>query len=106
MRDESASSAFPPFFPIVLLAVSLLISMVWQIVSVGSQTTALKSDKAQLVEALKQREPQAQQAVQMRDQLRALTLDLAELAKTDPKAQALVKKYNIPPALAAEEPGK
>jgi len=105
MRGES-SSAFPIFFPIVLLAVSLLIMMVWQVVNVRSQTANLKSAKVELVEALKQREPKVQQAMEAHNKLRALTLDLLELAKTDPKAQSLVKKYNIPPAPAAPERGK
>src|SRR5688500_5891304 len=101
MRSESSSSAFPPFFPIVLLAVSLLMLMVWQVVNVSAQAKDLKAAKAQLVETLKQRDPQAQQAMQMQNDLRALTLDLLKLAETDPKALALVKKYNIPPAPAA-----
>jgi hypothetical protein len=106
MRSESSSSAFPPFFPIVLLAVSLLILLVWQVVNVSSQAKDLKAARTQLMETLKQREPQAQQAMQMQSQLRALTLDLLKLAETDPKAQALVKKYNIPPASVASEAGK
>jgi hypothetical protein len=105
MRSDS-SSAFPTFFPIVLLAVSLLILMVWQVVTVRGQSKSLLAVKAQLVETLKQRDPQAQQALQMHNEFRALTLDLLKLAETDPKAQALVKKYNIPPATAAPEAGK
>jgi hypothetical protein len=103
---SDSSSAFPTFFPIVLLAVSLLILMVWQVVSVGGEAKALKAAKAQLVETLKQRDPQAQQALQMQNELRALTLDLLKLAETDPKALALVKKYNVPPAPAAPGTGK
>jgi hypothetical protein len=105
MREES-SSAFPSFFPIILLAVSLLILLVWQVVNVRAQAGNLKATKAQLVETLKQREPQEQQAIQLQNQFRALTLDLLELAKTDPKAQSLIKKYSIPPAPATPEPGK
>ena len=106
MRSECSSSAFPPFFPIVLLAVSLLILLVWQVVNVSSQAKTLKAAKAQLVETLKQRDPQAQQALQMQNALRALTLDLLKLAETDPKADALVKKYNVPPAPSAPGAGK
>ena len=105
MRSDS-SSAFPTFFPIVLLAVSLLILLVWQVVNARSQTGSLKFAKAQLIETLKQREPKAQQAMELQNKLRALTLDLLKLAETDPKAQALVKKYNIPPAPAAPEAEK
>jgi hypothetical protein len=106
MRSESSSFAFPPFFPIVLLAVSVLILMVCQVVSARGQANALQAAKVQLAETLKKRAPQAQQALQMQNQLRALTIDLLKLAETDPKADALVKKYNIPPAPAAPEAGK
>ena len=106
MRSESSSSAFPAFFPIVLLAVSLLVLLVCQVVNVSTQAKDLKAAKAQLVETLKQRDPQAKQALQMQNEFRTLTLDLLKLAETDPKADALVKKYNIPPATAPPETGK
>ena len=80
--------------------------MVWQVVNVSSQAKDLKVAKTQLVDTLQQRDPQAQQAMQMQNQLRALTLDVLKLAETDPKAQALVKKYNIPPEAPAPEAGK
>jgi len=72
----------------------------------SGQAKDLKSAKVQLVETLKQRDPQAKQALEMQKGLRTLTLDLLKLAETDPKALALVKKYNVPPAAPAPETGK
>ena len=104
MRSESSSSAFPPFFPIVLLAVSLLILLVWQVVNVSSQAKTLKAAKAQLVETLKQRDPQAQQALQMQNALRALTLDLLKLAGPTPKRMRSSKSTTFLPHRLLREP--
>ena len=96
------------FIPFVLLSASVLFSLLWQIMSVQSQRTASNTTKAQLADAIKKREPQVAQAVEIKNRLEALAIDLLELSKTDPTAQAIVKKFDIQRALpaAGAEAGK
>ena len=64
-------------------------------------TATFKSTKVQLAEAIKQREPQVAQATEIKSGLEALANDLLELAKTNPAAAAIVKKYDIQRNLSA-----
>ncbi len=95
------------FIPFILLAVSLLLFLIWQIGSVQSQRAGFKTTKAQLAEAIQKREPQAAQATEIKARLEGFANDLLEIAKTDQNAAAVVKKYDIQRNLtAATEAGK
>ena len=62
---------------------------------------------AQVADAIQKREPQVAQSIEVKNRLEALAIDLLELSKTDEKALAIVRKYDIQRALpAAAEAGK
>lgn len=105
--DPSSTPARGLFLPFLLLALSVLLLVVWQIASVASQRSGLKTAKAQLADAIQKREPQVAQSVEIKNRLQALSTDLLELSKIDERALAIVKKYQIDQALpAAAEAGK
>lgn len=107
--DHSAPRATPGLFiPFVLLAVGLIFSLLWQIAGIQAQRSAFVATKAQLADAIQKREPQVAQAIEIKNRLEALAIDLLELSKTDQTAQTIVKKHGIERALpaAAAEPGK
>jgi hypothetical protein len=54
-----------------------------------------EADLKQLGELYTQREPLAKQAAEVQDKLTSLAKDLLDLAKTDPDAREIVRKYNI-----------
>ena len=81
--------------PFILLAVGVLFSLLWQITALQSQRNAFKATKAQLVETIQKREPQAAQATEIKNRLEALANDLLDLANTNATAEAIVKKYDI-----------
>ena len=81
--------------PFILLAVGVLFSLLWQITALQSQRNAFKATKAQLVETIQKREPQAAQATEIKNRLEALANDLLDLANTNATAEAIVKQYDI-----------
>lgn len=81
--------------PLILLAIGVLFSLLWQITALQAQRSAFKTSKAQLIETIKVREPQVAQAAEIKTRLEALANDLLEIAKTNPSADAIVKKYDI-----------
>ena len=98
------------FLPFILLAAGVLCSLIWQITALQAQRTAFKTTRAQLADTMKAREPQAAQAAEMKARLESLANDLLDLAKTNPRAEVIVKKYdiqrNLSAAKAASETGK
>ena len=105
--DPSGAPARGLFIPFLLLAASVLLLIVWQIASVASQRSGLKTAQAQLADAIQKREPQVAQSIEIKNRLQALSVDLLELSKTNERALAIVKKYQIDQALpAAAEAGK
>lgn len=112
MNDAEHPSRPGPglFIPFVLLAASVLVYLVCQVANVQGQRTAVKAAKAQLADAIQKREPQVAQSIELKNRLEALAIDLLELSKTDEKALAIVRKYEIqralPAAAAAGETGK
>ena len=109
MNDTEHSSTASPglFIPFVLLAASVLVYLIWQVANVQGQRSGVKAAKAQVADAIQKREPQVAQSIEVKNRLEALAIDLLELSKTDEKALAIVRKYDIQRALpAAVEAGK
>lgn len=105
--DTSNAPARGLFCPFVILAASVMAYLVCQISNVQTQRSGSQANKAKLAEAIQKREPQVTQSIEIKTRLEALAIDLLELSKTDEKAMAIVKKYDIQRALpAAAEAGK
>ena len=88
---------FSPFWPICLLAASVLVFLIWQVVGAARQHESL-------VSLGRQQAALAGQAAQTETQLQSLMMDLLQLAEQDEEARAIVTKYNIrfnPPAANA-----
>ena len=83
------------FIPFILLAVSVLLFLIWQVANVQSQRSGLKTMKMQMEEAIRAREPQVEQAIQINNRFEAFAIDLLELARTNENAQAVVKRHDI-----------
>jgi hypothetical protein len=87
-RTESPTPTFSPFWPLCLMALSLVIILGWQL-TIGVQ---------QYIASLRMADQQAviaNQAVQTESKLQAMMTDLLLLAKTDTEAQTIVTKYRI-----------
>jgi hypothetical protein len=93
---ESTNTLFSPFWPLCLMATSLVIILGWQL-NVGVQQY---NASQRMVE---QQAVIAQQAAQTESKLQAMMTDLLLLAKTDAEAQSIITKYNI--KLNADKPG-
>ena len=107
--NEGEHSSVPVrslFIPFVLLAASVMLFLVWQVANVAAQRSGVKAAKTQLAEAIQKREPQVAQSIEIKTRFEALTIDLLELSKTNEKALAIVKKYNVQQALSAAGAGK
>ena len=76
------------FIPLVLLSVSIIVLLGWQ-VSVGSNQRGL------LENAITRQEPAVSQAQQIVDGVTKLVTDLLAAAQTDDTAKAIVEKYKI-----------
>lgn len=94
--SESPSTTFSPFWPLCLMATSLVIILGWQL-NVGVQQYIASQRMAEQQAAI------AQQAAQTESKLQAMMTDLLLLAKTDSEAQTIITKYNI--KLNADKPG-
>jgi hypothetical protein len=99
--DPSTAPTRSLFVPFVILAASVAAYLVWQVFNVQTQRSGFKATKSKLAEAIQQREPQVTQSIEIKTRLEALAIDLLELSKTDEKAMAIVKKYEIQRALPA-----
>jgi hypothetical protein len=60
-----------------------------------------EGDLKRIGELYAQREPLAKQAAEAQDKIQALAKDLVDLAKSDPDAKEITRKYNIQPAVQA-----
>ena len=107
MSDTDHSHAPAPgiFVPFILLASSALLLLIWQVSNLQSQRSSLAKAKAEAAQTIQKREQQVAQAIEMRTRFEALGMDLLELSKTDAKAMAIVKKYNIQRSLPAADSG-
>lgn len=104
-EDAPGAQSSPLFLPFMLLGASVLFSLIWQIANVQAQRSTIKTTKVQLGDAIVKCGPQVSQAGEIKARLEALGNDLLELAKTNPKAAAIVKKYGIERNEAAPKPG-
>jgi hypothetical protein len=94
-KSESSDHHFSPFWPLCLMALSLMIVLGWQlIVGVQQYLGSLRMVDQQAVIA--------NQAAQTESKLQSMMTDLLLLAKTDTEAQAIVAKYRI--TLNADKP--
>jgi hypothetical protein len=109
MSDYSPDSEIPggfkmdAFIPVVLLAVSLIVFFVWQIINTNAERTQLES-------VITRQVPAITQAQKVQDSVTKLVNDLLAAAQTDATAKAIVDKYQIksagaPGADAAPSPG-
>jgi hypothetical protein len=96
--DSGSSIALP--FALICAAVAVFLAA--QTANTLFNRTNLVDAKAQLIkgkadlEALRTgREKTVEESKQLQQKLQDLVMDLLLLAKTDPKADAIVKKYNI-----------
>jgi hypothetical protein len=60
--------------------------------------TEREGDLKRLGDLYSQREPLAKQAAEAQDKIQSLAKDLVDLAKSDPDAREITRKYNIQPA--------
>lgn len=104
--DSTRGRHSPLFLPFIFLSVGVLFSLIWQIATLQAQRGTFQMTKAQLAEAIQKREPQVAQAAEIKTRLEALASDLIELAKSNPNAAAIVKKYDIQRNLNAAGDGK
>jgi hypothetical protein len=91
---EISTNQYTTFWPICLVTLSFGVLLAWQVLLAGQQYINLQRVAEQQVIT-------TQQASQAEGKLQAIMMDLVELAKTNPEAQTIVKKYGIkinPPA--------
>jgi len=76
------------FWPYTLLALSLVFILVWQIVLAANARSAIKAQATNLNQV-------SAAALQTKDSLQKIVVDLLELAKYDNDAKTIVDKYQI-----------
>ena len=74
------------FIPVVLLALSFIVLLGWQVSNTSTQ-------KGLFEDAIKRQEPAVNQAQQMVTGLTKLATDLLDAAQTDDTAKAIAAKY-------------
>ena len=97
MNDDAPPRSETPglFIPFILLAASVLLFLIWQVTNVQSQRSGLETARMQIVEAIRAREPQVEESIQINNRFEAFAIDLLELARTNENAQAIVKRHDI-----------
>ncbi len=97
--EPGIRSGFPmdAFIPLVLLSVSFIILLAWQVKMSSTQKELFEN-------AITRQEPAVNQSQQVQASVTKLVTDLLEAAQTDDTAKAIVTKYkiqqNAPPAPA------
>jgi hypothetical protein len=86
--SETSNTSFSPFWPLCLMALSLVFILGWQLVAGIQQYRG----SLQMVD---QQAVLAKQAAQTESKLQSMMTDLLLLAKTDTEAQTIVTKYRI-----------
>ena len=98
-RDASTAPSIQ--LPFALLTCAIAVIMISQTVGVFKQRSALKDARVQLTDAIQKRETLVKQSAELQEKLKALVVDLIDLAKTDEDAKAIISKYNIQQAAPA-----
>ncbi len=107
--DSEGRFVFPmdAFIPLVLLAVSLIGFLGWQVSVTSDQRNSLENVKSQLEDAVARQDPEVTQSQQVQQGLEKIAQDLINLAATDGTAKAIAEKYvrsTQPPASPAPSP--
>ncbi len=98
MSSEYTTTTRPApsyLLPFSLLAISFAVLLIYQIINLNKQHSAMQSTKTQLTTIIEQREALVKQSTDLQAKLQALAVDLLALAQTNEKAKAIVQKYNI-----------
>lgn len=85
---EENTTRFTPFWPLCLMALSLVVFLGWQVTTAAQQYIGL-------VRLADQQTFQTGQAMQVEKKLQAMMMDLLDLSKTDAEARSIVAKYGI-----------
>lgn len=88
MSTENTKSGYSAFVPLLLVALSVLVFMGWNLSLATQQTQAGRRLSEQLDEQLTQ-------SKQAEEKLRVMMTDLVALSGTNPRAMAIVKKFQI-----------
>ena len=103
MSDQLPSShrksgfATDLFIPVMLLATTMIVLLIWQIVITSNS-------KTQLENAITRQEPAVNQSNKVQAGVSKLLTDLLAAAQTDAGAQAIVTKYKIQQTGTASAP--
>ena len=81
--------------PFALLAISFAVLLIYQIINLNKQHSAMQETKQQMTTIIEQREALVKQSADLQSKLQAVAVDLLALAQTNEKAKAIVQKYNI-----------
>ena len=88
MEPETPSPHYNGFWPVLLIGVSIVLILVWEI-----QVSAFARRNA---EQLREQQPHAvEQAKEVQSELEKVVRGLVELSKTDEAAQRIVTKFGI-----------
>jgi uncharacterized protein YigA (DUF484 family) len=85
------------FIPLVLLCVSFIILLGWQVKMSATQKNLMEN-------AITRQEPAVNQSEQVQASVTKLVTDLLQAAQTDDGAKAIVTKYKIQQAAPAASP--
>ena len=101
MNTPSTDKVYSPFWPLALLAISLIVVFGWNAYQASDQ-------RSTLTRMLYQQEVLVVQGRQAEEKFKAMLDELVTLSRTDPEAAAIVKKYNIQinQPQAARQPGQ
>ena len=88
MNNARNDKPFDPFWPVALMAASIILFFIWNIVV----TVRLRGGAVRLRD---QQTAIVMQGVQAEERLKRMMIDLLEMSKTDPSAAAIAQKYRI-----------
>jgi hypothetical protein len=92
---NTASCQSSQFLPLLILSLSFLIFVIYQITLVSQQRAQLKTAREQLTTLVEQSKPVVAQARQAQQVLEKVAHDLVAIANEDEVAKAVVTKYGI-----------
>ena len=87
-QDPSDSTAKSTFLPLVLVALSFVLVLIFQVSMQMPQRNLLQN-------IIKQNERNVEQSVQLQSRLQKLVMDIMEASKNDKDAQSIIAKYGI-----------